>query len=568
MAYKAHLSEQYAHDVLSGKILACEYIKNACRRYFDDVDTCIDRGLYFDRKAALHAISFFKYLKHYKGIFAGKEFVLEPWQQFVVWNVFGWKKADGSRRFRYVYISMPRKNGKTTFMAGIGLYMMLADGENAAEIYTAATKKPQARICFDDARQMVKKSPALLKRITVFEHNMHIVQTASKFEPLAADSDKQDGSGPSCAIIDEYHAHKNDGMLKVLKSGMGARLQPILWIITTAGFNAYGPCAIYEKNVINVLAGSKDQDNLFGMIFTIDKDDDWEDPSIWEKANPSYHAISTLRTFLQEEYNDAKNQPSLVVNFKTKNLDVWCGAEEEWISDKIWMKNKINANDVNVLGCTSWGGLDLSQTLDITSLHLLIPLDDGRLFLKGFYWIPELSAKERVEKDDVNYDLWIQDGWLEETPGNVVDYEFVRKRISGYHVEDGVVKHDDDCICDNYDLEIIGYDRWGARSIVNNLMADSVEVADFGQGFRDMSPATKEFERRVLTGEIIHDGNPVTRWMLGNVVIQRDPAGNIKPNKAKSKEKIDGIVTAIMALGEYITSQADEDNYDGEVRSV
>lgn len=565
---KLHPAEQYARDVLDGKILACLYVKQACQRYFDDLETGIDRGLYFDRKAAQKAISFFKYLRHYKGKFAGQVFELEPWQQFVLWNVFGWKTAEGLRRFRYGYIAVPRKNGKTTLMAGIGLNMLVADGENAAEVYTAATKLPQAKLCFKDAKEMVKKSPALKKRISVYEHNMHILSTASKFEPLAADSDKEDGSGPSCAIIDEYHAHKTDGMLKVLKSGMGAREQPLLWIITTAGFNSNGPCAIYEKNVKDVLAGRKEQDNLFGIIFTIDKKDDWEDPKVWEKANPSYHAIDTLRKFLQEEYNDAKNQPSLVVNFKTKNLNIWCGAQEEWISDKRWMACKVDVDWNEFAGCSCFSGLDLSQTKDITSLHLLFPLDDGRLLLKGFYWIPELSAKERVQKDDVNYDIWIQQGWIEETPGDVVDYDLIRRRISGYYVEDKEVKHDDSCYCDQFDIETIGFDRWGARSIVNNLTGDGVDMADFGQGFRDMSPPTKEFEKKVLKKEIVHDGNPVTRWMLGNVAIQRDPAGNIKVNKAKSKEKVDGIVTAIMALGEYITAQGEEDNYDYEVRSV
>ena len=571
-----HPAEKWAKNVIAGKIPACELVKLACQRHFDDLETGVDRGLYFDREAAQRSIKFFGFLKHYKGKYNGKKFELEHWQMFVNWNIFGWKKADGTRRFRYVYVEIPRKNGKTTYAAGNGLYLFIGDGEQGAEIYTCATKLPQAKICFNDAKEMVKRSPSLRSRIKVFEHNLNVPASASKFEPLSSDSDKQDGVNPSCGIIDEYHAHKNDGMFKVLKSGMGAREQPLIFIITTAGFNKQGPCKKYRDVIEKVLRGVLHQDNVFGMIFTADKGDNWEDVNTWIKANPSYYSIDTLQKFLEEEYIDAKNNPSMQVNFKTKNLNMWVDSEDVWIEDEKWMACASSELTVQkaiekLKGRTCYGGLDLASVEDLSSLSLYFPAEgnDQACWLV-FFWVPKDTVEKRVERDDLPYDEWVNDGWVMATPGNIQDYDAIRQFITGYSVVDGQEEVTEECVATWFDLKSIAYDRFNSSQLVVNLGKDDIEMTPFGQGFVSMSFPTKEMQKVILKKEVDHFGNPVLRWQCSNVTLQRDAAGNVKVSKEKSKEKVDGIVSGVMAYGEYLTSQdKDEDAYETHgIRSI
>ncbi len=560
MEYK-HPAHQYALDVKKGKIIAGQLVKKAVDRYFNDLETGIDRGLYFDQKKAAKACRFFpKFLRHSKGKWAGKKFELEPWQQFIIWNIYGWYKANGKRRFHTAYIEVARKNGKSTLAAGVGLYMMIADGEFGAEIYVGATKQKQAKVTFDEAKNMVKSSPELREYIVPFRNNLHSEELMSKFEPLGQDSDTEDGLNPHCGIIDEYHAHKDDGLYNVIESGMGARENPLMFVITTAGFNKLGPCKNLHDLCEKILDGVVEQDDIFAMIFSMDKDDDWEDPKNWIKSNPSMNAIDTTRDFLYSRYERVKNDPSKQVDFLTKNLNVWTDASEVWIESKKW--NACNIRPIkweDFKGRECYGGLDLSSVEDITCLFLLFPGNEYH-DVKPFFFIPEDTVIERTKRDKVPYDRWVREGWIETTPGNTVDYDYIRRRLTGYYVEDGVVKHDDSCIVDHVFLRSIAYDRYNSSQLINNLTADGLELSSFGQGFVSMSAPTKEFKKLVLKRQLNHGGNPVLAWMISNVEIKRDSAGNEKIDKGSSKEKVDGPVAGVMALGEYLTEQQEPED--------
>jgi phage terminase large subunit-like protein len=572
---------QYAFDVIEGKILTCKLVQLAVKRHFNDLKKGHKRGLYFDETAANRAIGFFKFVKHYKGEFAGKEFVLSPWQKWLVWVLFGWKRDDGTRRFRYAYTEIARKGGKTTFAAVIGLYMMLADGEAGAEVYSSATKRDQAKICFGDAQELVKNSD--LKRFaTVYKHNIHSLKTASKFEPLSSDANSLDGPNPHCSIIDEFHAHKTPEMYNVMKSGMGARQQPMQFTITTAGFNKVGPCFKLRKTLIEILQGKKEDDAYFILIYTLDKDEEWEDETMWIKANPNLHYIPTQISYLRGEYIQAKNEGGTSeVNFKTKNLNLWTDASKTWISDEKWVGCQREIDWEELKGKPCYGGLDLAKSIDTSCLALAFPFkkqawavieetEDGdeiitykqelkagetgeltyldALKFKYFFWVPRDNAEERTRRDAVPYIDWIREEYIEATPGNVTDYNWIKARILR--------------IAEQHQLKSIAYDRYNASTLVNDLMEEGVSMAPFGQGFVSMGAPTSHFERMVLGGLIEHDGNPVMRWMMGNIEIKRDPAGNIKIDKDKSSEKVDGPVATVMAIGEWVTNKDENSAYE------
>ena len=550
-AVKKYPAELYAEQVRSGEILVCEYVRLAVERYYADLDRALDMGRYFDKKAAMRAIHFIEKLKHTKGEWAGQRFRLEPWQQFVLWNIFGWKNADGTRRFRYVYIEIARKNGKTALSAGIGLYMLFADGESRPEVYSAATVKDQAKICFSDAVEIVKATD-LKNYLTPYRNSIVYELKGGTMKPLSSDYGTHDGLNPSCGIIDEFHAHKDSGMFDVIKSAFGARQQPLMFIITTAGFDKSGVCYAYRENVIKVLRGVNEDDSLFGIIYTLDDKSEWDDPKMWIKANPNL-GVSLSADYLADQVKDAKNRPEAVRNVMTKNVDLWVDAERTWILDDAWQKCIGTTDPADLKGCACWGGLDLSNVSDITAYVLLFHEND-RFQLLPHFWIPEEKMLEKVRKENINYDKWAAEGYVTVTPGNVIDYDFVKADILR--------------IVADYDLRTSAYDRWNSSQTIIDLQNEGMECNPFGQGYGSMSAPTKEFEKLVLTGKIEHFGNPVLRWMLASTLVKTDPAGNIKPDKEKSTQKIDGIVTAIMALGEWMTAQADDESNPYENRGL
>lgn len=523
----------YIMDVLSGDRPANQYERGAVQRHIADLER---DDLRWDEAAAKYALEFFRFLKHSKGKWAGEQFELQPWQAFIVAMLFGWKRHDGSRRFRTAYIEVPRKNGKSTLAAGIGLYLFFADNEAGAEVYTAATKKDQARITHGEATRMVKASPSLRSRIRTYRDNLHTLETASKFEPLGADADTMDGLNVHGAIVDELHAHKNRNVWDVLETATGSRSQPLILAITTAGFDKHSICREQHDYTAKILDGVVADDSFFGVIYTIDEDDDWLDETTWHKANPNL-GVSVSMDDMRTLAARAQSIPTQLNAFLRLKLNIWTESETRWIKADTWMSCKAAYTEDELCGRQCYAGLDLATTTDIASLALVFPpeREDEPYRLIHRYWIPRDNMQQRVERDRVPYDVWERDGWITATEGNVIDYR--------------AVMHEIDRLAQLYDIREIAFDRWGAPNFVQQLqeLGGDDWVVSFGQGYASMSPASKEFEKLTLGGQIAHRGDPVLAWMVANTVVEQDPAGNIKPSKSKSTEKIDGVVAAIMA---------------------
>ncbi len=542
--------ETYIKNVVSGKKIAGELETLSVKRHLSDLENSAKTGYYFNKNAALKAFAFFSLLRHSKGEFAGRPFELSDWQMFIVWCLFGWMRSDGSRRFRYAYVEVARKNGKTTFAAAIALYMLVLDGEDGAEVYMAATTRGQARICWTEARNMVGKSSALTKKIQRWSHALTMESTLSKMEPLSRDSDKLDGLNPHFAVIDEFHAHKTDDLYNVLKSATGARRQPMLFTITTAGFDKLGPCFSMRKTYIDILKGIKEQENTFVIIFTLDEVDDWKDPKNWGKSNPNL-GVSVKAEYLNEEFNSAVNRGgSEEVNFKTKNLNVWVDAPTVWIQDELVVSCRHGVLDEELTGQVCYAGLDLASHVDITALALYFPELKA---VKVHYWIPEAKVEE--ESDRVDYKRWVAQGRIFTTEGNVIDIDT--------HVDQiyEIVKR--------YNCRNIAFDPAKAyHGTVQGLQKKGLNqvLDEFDQGIRSMSEPTRELERMVTGGEIDLMGDPVLRWMFRNAVAVKDANDNIKLHKAKSQNKIDGLIAIVNAIGGYMSGKKPEPYKDGEVK--
>lgn len=544
---------RYVDDVLSGAIPACHWVRQACNRHLRDLETGEERGLWCDRAAAQLAIDFFGLLKHSKGEWAGQTIHLQPWQQFIIWDVFGWRREDGTRRFRQAYLEVARKNGKSTLAAGVGNFLLVADGEPGAEVYSAATSRDQARITHSEATRMVKASPALRKRITVFRDNLHIANTASKYEPLSSDYNSLDGLNIHGAIIDELHAHKSRDLWDVLETSTGSRRQPLFWSITTAGYNRQTICWEQHEYTQKVLDGIIEDDSFFGIIYTLDgwetqtedegdgeesgQRDDWEDEANWIKSNPGLDVVKK-REAMQRLAKKAGEMPAALNNFLRRELNVWTQAETRWVPLGHWQACGQAVDAAGLRGRTCYGGLDLSSVSDITAWGLVFPPEtdgDPYRYLVRFF-MPEENILDRVKKDRVPYDAWIRQGFITATPGNVIDHEWVLAQV------------DEDM--QQFEIQEIAFDRWGAAQIQTKLMEMGGEdfLVQFGQGYASMAPAMTALEKVILGHTLAHGNNPVLNWMAHNLVAMQDPAGNLKPDKANSLEKIDGMVTLLMAL--------------------
>jgi phage terminase large subunit-like protein len=510
------------------------------------LETGAKRGLYFDREAADRVIRFFAFCCHSKGELAGQAIQLEPWQQFIFWVAFGWKRTvDNHRRFRTVYIELPRKNGKSTMMAGIGLYMLVADGEPGAEIYAAATKKDQARIVHADAIKMRDASPSLKKRIQKFRDNLSIPETNSKFIPLGADEDTLDGLNTHCNIIDELHAHKTRKVWDVLETATGARRQPMQVAITTAGFDKHSICWEQHTYSEKILSQIIDDDTYFAFIACLDEGADWEDEREWFKANPNL-GISKKLDDMRRLAAKAKEQPAALNSFLRLHLDRWTKQDVLWMPMDRWNACNAAVDAEELYGRECIGALDLASKTDLAALSLLFaPVDDDEPWkLLQYFWCPEENAELRAKKDRVPYDVWIRQEFIKATEGNVTDYDFIRRDIGE--------------LASDYRIKEIAFDPWNATQLVTQLTGDGMEMVEFRQGFASMSAPTKELMAMVLGKKIAHGGNPVLDWMASNVTVRQDPAGNLKPDREKSTEKIDGIVTLIMAIGRAIVQPEDD----------
>lgn len=552
MAARPDPVTKYAREVDSGKVVACEWVKLACRRHLRLLKSGPTKGFRFDAEGARRALDFYRFLHHVKGEWAGVRIELSPWQQFVLGYTFGWRQADGTRLVRTAYVEVPRKNGKTTLAAGLALYLLLADGEPGAEIYVAATKRDQARLTFEPAKEMVRRSPALKKHANIYTGNVSVLKTNSKLEPLGADTDTMDGLNPHGLIIDELHAHKDRSMWDVLTSATGARRQPLVFVITTAGLGGGATptvCRQEHDYSQQVLRGIVEDYSRVAYIATIDEGDDWADEKSWQKANPNY-GISIKPAFLRQECEKAMANPAEQNKFRRYYLDEWVQQETRYIDLRAWDATAGTVRPDRLRGQSCVGGLDLANKVDLSALVLVFPPaeESGPYQVVPFFWVPRDGLNERSRRDRVPYDTWAQRGLIEITEGSVIDYALIRQRIMELSRE--------------YRIEEIVYDEWNAWQMAQELEAEGLTMIAMRQGYKSYNEPTKELTRLILSGRLRHGGNPVLRWMADNLVVSTDPAGNLKPAKERSREKIDGITALIMALSRAVLREDNQSIYD------
>lgn len=542
-------ADKYEQKILNNEINVCKYIKLAMQRHREDLKR---NDIYFDSKPGQKAEKFFSLLKHYKGNFKGQNFELSEWQSWLMSRLLGWKKQDGTRRFNDLYLEVPRKNGKTSLLAGLALYLAFVDGENAPEIFTAATKEDQAKLLIDEAAKISKETPGLPEYIKYYNYNgqhklLQIPQVNGLIKPLGRDSDRQDGLNVFTGMIDEYHAHRDNGMIDVLKSGAGARKQPLILIITTAGFNKESPAYDYRKHVINVLKGIVKQDNLLSLIYTIDENDNWKQLETWKKANPNY-GISVMPHYIESQAKEAIEYTTKQTNFKTKHLNIWTDAEQTWIDTEKWNKgSKPEKPHTDLTIVESYGGLDLASGFDFNSFALDITIENIT-YLLVWFWIPDGRLKEHAE-NNYNIEQWAKDGYIKTIPGEVMDWQVVAGDIIQ--------------IMQQYNVKSIAYDRYKAdHGVIQHILKEGIseeKLDPFAQTVTNMNEPTNEFERRAINEQIKHFENPVLRWMLNNTTIYTDTNGNRKPNRQNTHtQKIDGIVASVMAVGEELTMKTQE----------
>jgi phage terminase large subunit-like protein len=495
---------------------------------------------WFDDKEAQRAVDFFaECLTHTKGEWAGKPFALDPWQQTIIRDIFGWKRKDGTRKHRTVFIEIPRKAGKSTLAAGIALYLLFADREMGAEVYSAAADRDQAAIVFETAKAMLLKSDLLRNNGDAYKRSILYPKNGSVYRVLSADAHTKHGLNAHGIIFDELHAQPNRDLWDVLTTSTGARQQPLTVVITTAGYDRQSICYEVYDYACKVRDKIIEDDTFYPAIYEAKQDDDWTSVETWKKAHPGL-GVSIKEDYMAAECAKARQMPTYENTFKRLLLNIWTEQDTCWIQREKWEACKGELPDFEGAAC--FAALDLSTTTDITALSLVFPVA-GKFYVKPFFWVPEENIRQRVKRDRVPYDVWARQGFIEATDGNVVDYDLIRARINELGAR--------------YNIKEIAIDRWNATQISTQLSGDGFKVVAFGQGFASMSAPSKEFERLIVGRDFLHDGNPVLSWMASNVSVSQDPAGNIKPNKARSSEKIDGIVATIMAIGRAISENVD-----------
>jgi phage terminase large subunit-like protein len=531
-----HPAEQYATDVMSGKISACKWVRFACERYFYDLKLSDTHAFeyYFDRKHAQRYIDFIQILRLTKGEWAGKPFVLQTWQQFIAWNLFGWKrKSDDCRRFIECTVNVPKKNGKTEFAAGLSLAVAWLDQEYGGQIYMAATAREQAALCWQTAKDMVRLTPHADKYFETLAHSIVIPSLSSFIKAISSEASTAEGKGASCVVFDEEHEQLTNSLRDNLVSGMAARRQPLFISISTAGTDRTRPYYKHIQKCKSILEGTLSDERHFIVVYTTDEGDDWEIEDTWSKANPNY-GLSVKSDFLKKQYTEIKNEPSKQPNFLTKHLDIWTDAHSTWVPYDVWMKGKRSIKIEDYYGRECWMGLDLASSMDFTALAIMIPDGDKYIFFWKF-WIPKDMADKRTKRDKIRFIEWASEGWITLTEGNVTDYDFVEADIKD--------------LCKHFSVKKIAYDDHNSQQIINHLVDTGIEVEPFSQSITSMSAPTKEFERLIMGEKVIHNGNPVMSWMMGNVQIFRDANDNKNIHRGKSTDKVDGPIASVNALG-------------------
>jgi len=524
--------ETYMRDVTSGAVVAGALVKGAVKRHVNDLKTAKKRGLHFDEEKAARSINFFRFLRHSKGKWAGQVLVLSPWQQFCMWCIFGWYKGT-RRRFRTVYIEVARKQGKSTWAAGIGLYLLVGDDEAGAEVYCAANKYDQARIVHSESQRMVKASPELSKAMTTWTNSIVIEDTASRYLPLGSDSKTTDGLNIHGVIVDEFHEWTDRTFWEKLRTASGSRENPLAWIITTAGDDPNSLCYDYHQLSETILRGTVQDDSVFAFIACQDEGETWTDKATWVKSNPNL-GVSVEMEYLEEHFHTAVKVPSEQNSFMRYLLNRWVQQSNRWLSLEVWDECKGDVKEVDLVGSQCWAGLDLASVSDMTALAMLFPEGESLKVLMRF-WVPEarLHVKHRYQR---HYQAWAEQGFLLTTPGEALDYERVENDLVVLSERFRIQELWMDILFQGHQIEQRLREQHGINTIAGRM------------GMISMSPAAKELERRLLSRTIQHGGNPVLRWMADCVAVKKDHAGNIMPDKAKSQGKIDGIAALCLAL--------------------
>mgnify|MGYP002608370680 FL=1 len=523
---------QYAEDVLSEKIVTGNYIKLAAARFFKLMS---DERYEFREDKVEQVCEFISIIHHYTGKHAGKPFILEAWQEWIVASMYGfYLKGTNERLVQSAYIEMARKQGKSAFASALCLYHLIADGEMNAEVYMAANSKDQAKVSFNMASNFSKMLDPGKEFLDPYRDTIKYERTLSFLKVLAADSSKLDGPNASMYLIDEYHAAKNSGVKDVLQSSQGMRENPMAVIITTAGFDRLGVCYQYREMCTEVVSGLKEDDTLFIAIYCLDKEDDWKDEAVWVKSNPNL-GVTVQPKYIKTQVKKAINTPSDEVGIKTKNLNIWCDAEKIWIKDDYILAASANVNLEDYSGLDCFIGVDLSSTSDLTAFSVMIPTTE-KMVWKTFYFLPEAALTEKRFKE--LYGEWARQGALCITPGNVVDYDFILNKI----MEIGQILN----------IVTIGYDSWNATQFVINCTEKGLPMEPYSQSIGNFNKPTKELERLLLSGVAVIDNNIITRHCFRNVIMARDKNGNTKPSKQYEEKKIDGVIAMIEALGVYL----------------
>jgi phage terminase large subunit-like protein len=556
---------RYAEEVVAGRSIAGRLVRLACERHLRDLTHGNRRGLVFDVDAAERVFGFFQTLRLTEGEYDGKPFVLQPFQQFILGSIFGWKMRDGSRRFRTAYIESGKGSGKSPLAAGIGLYGLTADGESGAEIYSAAVSRDQAKILFRDAENMVLTSPDLRAHVQRHVGNLSVPSTFSFFRPVSSEHRGLDGKRVHMALIDEVHVHPDALVVDKMRAGTKGRRQALILLITNSGTDRNSVCWHYHEMSRKVVSGEIENDSVFAYVCQLDPCaacladgktqpvdgcaacDDWRDERTWIKANPCLGVSITTR-YLAEQVQEAVQMPSKENIVKRLNFCLWTEQSVRWMPMAAWDACPSGTPDERLIGASCYAGLDLASRTDLCALVLFFPNVDGRAVVRPFFWAPREGAERRQEVDHVPYLDWYKQGLVELTDGNATDYDVIRAKIRELN--------------DLYRIHELGFDPWNAQQLCTQLMDDGLTVVELRQNFANLSGPMKELESLVTTKALEHGGHPILRWMASNVSATMDKVGNIKPGKERYSEKIDGIVALIMAIARWSVHQGTGSVYE------
>lgn len=552
----------YARAVAAGRIPAGKHVRQACKRQLDELKRWPPSAkasggkpgtgkYYFDELAAEKVCRFVENLPHIKGEWANRHesIRLEPWQKFILTTIFGWKRSDGKRRFRTAYVEVPRKNGKSILASAIGLYMLTEDGEAGSEVYSAAVTRSQARIIFDVAKAMIRKEREFREYygVEALKDVITVLETASKFVPLSREAGAEEGSSVHCGLVDELHRHKTREIYDILKTGTGARSQPLIFIITTAGFDQSGVCYTERRYVTRVLAGEFEDETYFGVIYQIDEDDDWKLEENWKKANPNY-GISVDPEQIKAGFLKALNSPQEQTTFLTKHLNRWVNASVGWMNMERWRQCGTRLNIEEFISEDCWIHVDLASRVDIASVAILFKREEQFYFFSRNY-LPEERVHFAGSAATAHYEAWAREGWIKLTPGNMIDITMIEEDL----YED----------MKKFNVREIAFDPWNAAQIMANMQQYEAPVVELKPCVANYSAPMKHIEALTLEGNIIHEGSPVVNWAMSNVVCRVDANDNIYPRKDEGNKKIDPIVAVIGAMNRAMAEEGDGDSvYD------